>query len=335
MSAPPGALWILVAFATGVLVTRAVRAFARARGIVNHPNPIVPQHRQPIAYLGGLAIGITMAAVAAGARLGPASTPGLAPLRIAVPAALFLLLGTADDLRPLTAARKLLAQGLAAAVAVAMGLVWRLTGVAALDAAASLVWILVVVNAFNVTDVCDGLVAGLAIIALVFVGARGSETALPWVTTGACLGFLVFNRPPASIFLGDGGSHLLGFLVAATLIPSERAAGSAAAPAAWKDVAAAVLATGVTLFEVVLLVHARVRQGIPWWSGSPDHFSLRLQARGLTRLQTDALAWSAAASLCAIALLLPRLSDRLALAVLAATIVTMVPAWRALQRREA
>jgi UDP-GlcNAc:undecaprenyl-phosphate GlcNAc-1-phosphate transferase len=176
--------------------------------------------------------------------------------------------------------------------------------------------------------VCDGLVAGLAVIALALVGASGAQGALPWITIGACLGFLAFNRPPASIFLGDGGSLLLGFLVAAALIPTGRLAGAtpwaatwpAIWPTIWKDVAAALLATGVLLFEAVLLVHSRVRKGIPWWRGSPDHFSLRLQAHGFTRLQTDAIAWGAATGMCAVAFLLPRLPHALA--------------WRALQHLE-
>jgi UDP-GlcNAc:undecaprenyl-phosphate/decaprenyl-phosphate GlcNAc-1-phosphate transferase len=90
----------------------------------------------------------------------------------------------------------------------------------------------------------------------------------------------------------------------------------------------------VFLFEVAGLVYARVRKGIPWWRGSPDHFSLRLQARGLTRWQTDALAWSAAIVLCMIAFVLPRLPDLLAALAVGVTVACFVPLWQRLLRWE-
>jgi UDP-GlcNAc:undecaprenyl-phosphate GlcNAc-1-phosphate transferase len=320
--------WILAAFFVAVFVTWLVRRFARTRGIVNHPNPIVPQHRQPVAYLGGIAVALTIAIVVSIAR--PLSEVASVPARIAVPAILFLFIGTWDDLRPLSPFRKLLFQCVASTVAVAMGLLWRISGIPALDAVASFLWFLVVVNAFNVTDVCDGLVAGLAVIALLFVVSRGSEIALPWITTGALLGFLVFNRPPASIFLGDGGSLLLGFLVAASLVSNPLAS----ARADWKLVAAGFFAVGVFLFEVALLVYARVRKGLPWWRGSPDHFSLRLQACGLTRWQTDVLAWGAAILLCTVAYHLPRLPDMLAAGAIILVILLLAGAFQLLLRWE-
>jgi UDP-GlcNAc:undecaprenyl-phosphate GlcNAc-1-phosphate transferase len=181
-----------------------------------------------------------------------------------------------------------------------------------------------------VTDVCDGLVSGLSVIALLFVFSRGSEITLPLIAAGALLGFLAFNRPPASIFLGDGGSLLLGFLVAASLISNPLGN----EPANWKLVAAGKLAVGVFLFEVALLVYARIRKGLPWWRGSPDHFSLRLQARGLTRWQTDALAWGAAILLCMVAYYLPRLPDLLAAGAIILTILLLATAFQLLLRWE-
>jgi UDP-GlcNAc:undecaprenyl-phosphate GlcNAc-1-phosphate transferase len=241
---------------------------------------------------------------------------------------MFLVLGTLDDLRPMRATTKILLQTLGAVTAVALGLRWRITGIEALDIAASAAWFVLLVNAFNVTDVCDGLVGGLSVIMLVFAGMITPAPWVPLVASGAVLGFLVFNRPPASIFLGDGGSHLLGFLVAASLL----AAGPSAGPAHWKHAVAAAIATGVVLLEVALLVCSRAQAGIPWWSGSPHHFSLRLQARGLSRLATDLVAWSAAIALCVVAWFLPRTPDAITVAVTAAVVLAMFAACRVLLR---
>ncbi len=112
---------------------------------------------------------------------------------------------------------------------------------------------------------------------------------------GACIGFLFFNRPPATIFLGDAGSHLLGFLLAAVGILHFRNA------PAWTSFVAACLVVAVPLFEFAFLFVIRVRKGIPWWRGSPDHFALRLQARGFSRLGADLIAWTAALILASVA----------------------------------
>jgi UDP-GlcNAc:undecaprenyl-phosphate/decaprenyl-phosphate GlcNAc-1-phosphate transferase len=151
------------------------------------------------------------------------------------------------------------------------------------------------------------------------------------VTIGATLGFLVFNRPPATIFLGDGGSHLLGFIVGATLLSVT----SSTMQPSWKHAAASVVACGVVLLEVALLMYSRTRTGIPWWRGSPHHFSLRLQARGLSRLATDVVAWSVAAVLCAIAWFLPLFSDAMAITVTLAVAVVLAAAARILLRWDA
>lgn len=297
MNASPLACLVLGA-ATSLVTTALARAAAVRTGLVARPNPIVPQHTAPVAYLGGLGLagGVAYA-------LAILHDAGAVPELLASPGArgglagsvAFLALGLADDVRPFTPGPKLALQALAAAVAVGLGWAAPLTGHPALDAAASVLWVLVLVNATNFTDVCDGLVGGLgAVTALAFglLGLAGGP--LPFVIAGACLGFLVFNAPPARIYLGDAGSHLLGFLLAVgTLDVATRGV-----VAAWP---AAALLAGVPLFELVFITGVRVGKGLPWWRGSPDHFSLRAQAAGLGRWRTNALAWTAAATLAGVA----------------------------------
>jgi UDP-GlcNAc:undecaprenyl-phosphate GlcNAc-1-phosphate transferase len=321
------ALWLTVAFLAGVAITWVIRNLGRTLGMVSQPNAIATQHRLPVPYTGGIAIALTILVVTLAAQA-VAGRPALIPTRVWIPATLFLLLGVIDDLRPLGAVTKILLQVAASASAIALDLRWYVTGIDAVDIAISLAWFVLMVNAFNVTDVCDGLVGGLTVIMLAFVATRADTIWVPLVTMGAVLGFLVFNRPPATVFLGDGGSHLLGFLVAACLLPVV----PDPAAVSWKHVAAAAVATGVVLVEVVLLMYSRTRAGIPWWRGSPHHFSLRLQAHGLSRLATDMVAWSAAIALCVIAWFLPRIPDAIALGVTLVVALALLAVCRFLLR---
>ena len=317
MTFSPGAIALLTGALAGAAATLGARSFAWRFGIVNQPNPIVPQHTRPIAYLGGLAIFCGAAVALAVAHL--AASVGRATL---VGAALYVALGTLDDVRPLAPLPKLCLQIAIAALAVALGLTRAITGVAALDGVLSALWIVAVVNAFNLTDVCDGLVGGIGAVSLLGASLLFAGGGAALAVAGASVGFLLWNRPPASIFLGDGGSHLLGFALAATTLLDARA-----------SLPACALLAGVPLFELCFLVVVRARKGIPWWRGSPDHFALRLQAAGLSKWRTDGIAWIATALLVVIARLLdtqrtlPRVAILIAICALALVAARLLLRW--------
>lgn len=327
-------LALLLTAVAGVACTWMVRGLALRRGIVNQPNPLVAQHTRPVAYLGGLGlagglgIGLPAAAVLwPELALLPA---GISAGGLAIGALLFLGMGLADDLRAFSPGPKLLLQLAAAGVAAAAGVVGPRTGVPAADVAIAVSWMVLLVNAVNFTDVCDGLVPAISLVAFVILGMTRPELgAGPLLVAGAALGVLAFNRPPASIFLGDAGSHLLGFLLAAATL-----AGAAGRPP-WPALPWALLAGGVFLFELAFITAERVRKGLPWWRGSPDHFALRLQAAGVGRGRVDAGAALAAALLAGGGAALWRL-DPVAGAVLLALLgVGLAIAWRALARLDA
>jgi UDP-GlcNAc:undecaprenyl-phosphate GlcNAc-1-phosphate transferase len=324
-----------VAFVCGAAATWLSVSFARRYGLMSRPNPIVPQHTTAVAHLGGVGI-LAGAAATFGVflLLGRAGFPHSAatagpPRPYAVGALLFLTVGVLDDLIRLRAATKFLLQLLATALFLQTGLVGSFTGVGPVDMALSALLTLALVNAINFTDVCDGLVGGLAVVMLPFL-ALGDADSLPTalVFAGACAGFLVFNLPPAKTFLGDAGSHLLGFVMAAEVLSGSHGRAN------WPYVPAALLALGVPLMELTFITAVRVRKGLPWWQGSPDHFALRLQARGLSRLQTDFVAWAAAAACCAAAWALPSLSRAGQLLTLGVFLTFFAAAWRALLRWE-
>ena len=290
--------WFLIVSAlsmTGALLgTWSMRGLARRLGFMSAPRPIVPHHDRPVAYLGGVGMAFGIAAGLVTLRwLG-----GGLPTSWWVAAASYLVLGLADDIMVFRPLVKFALQALVAALAVTTGVGSSMTGMRLLDAALSWLWIVTLVNAFNLTDVCDGLLGSLGVVmflALAMLDPTHATAAL--VVAAACIGFLFFNRPPASIFLGDAGSHLLGFLAAAfTLAAIPRSVH------AMPMMAACALVVGVPLFETVFVVGVRMRKGIAWWKGSPDHFSLRLQAAGFTRGRAVLVTCGVAAgwTLCAI-----------------------------------
>jgi UDP-GlcNAc:undecaprenyl-phosphate GlcNAc-1-phosphate transferase len=286
------ALVAVAAFATGLPAGWIARRLAWRTNFLAQPNPLVASHRCAVPYLGGLAIALAM--LVAGAWCARDSI--LAP---AVPALAFLGLGLADDRLALAPAPKFGLQVLAAVLAVVAGARGAFTGLPLLDGMLSALWILVLVNAFNFVDVCDGLLAGLALVffafALVAIPRGGDLAAL---ASGATLALLTANRPPARIYLGDAGSHLLGFLAAwLCLSPGPGA----------RTLARDATALAIPLAELVFITSVRIAKGLPWWKGSPDHFALRLQARGWSSWRVDVAAWAAAASFAAAGILWPHL----------------------------
>jgi len=308
-------IWSAVA---AIAATWIARAIALRLGFVNHPNPIIPQHTGPVAYLGGAGLAAAITAVAFGRRLF-----GAIPLYIWLPALLFLVLGLADDFRPFSAGGKLVIQSAIAALAVTLGFRADVIGIDVLDAFIAFLWIIALVNAVNVTDVCDGLVAGVSVplfLALALLNPARAPLAL--AGAGACVGFLFFNRPPATIFLGDAGSHLIGFL-AATLTPLSS-----------RSFPAAFLVVSVFLFELVFLIFVRTRKGLRWWLGSRDHFALRLQAAGLSKAQTDLVAVGAGIVAAAMAVAAGTAHPYVQLALLVLASILAIAAGRLLLRWE-
>jgi UDP-GlcNAc:undecaprenyl-phosphate GlcNAc-1-phosphate transferase len=192
-------------------------------------------HAQSVPRLGGVAV---VVAAALALAIVPALLPGprdpefwVTMRPFVVGGLLIFLAGLVDDIRGLGPASKLLVEVLAAAVLMASGLLiervtilgstWTLGWIAYPVTAA---WLVGVTNAFNLIDGVDGLAPGIAALAGAACGAilivRGhtAEAMLLAAFVGAMLGFLVYNFEPASIFLGDSGSLVAGFLLAATAI---------------------------------------------------------------------------------------------------------------------
>lgn len=316
------AVAIALAFATAVIIAAVgaavVRFTTHRAGILDAPGSIVPAHTRPVATLGGIAVAFGCLAGAAVVGLGD-----VIPLELAVGGLLFLVIGIVDDLFKLSVRWKLVPQCVAAGIVVALGVRLELTDQPLLAAAGAFLWILILVNAVNLTDICDGLVSGLAAIAFLTLAAIDpSHAGAAIIAAGACAGFLVLNAPKASIFLGDTGSHFIGFLLAALSLQT------VAGRDALAEFSAVVLVLGVFLFELVFLVWTRYRRGLSWWLGSDDHAALRLQAAGLSVWMTDVVIWVGGAMLGMAAILVHRLDGLQLLPLGLAVGVFLVFVWR-------
>jgi UDP-GlcNAc:undecaprenyl-phosphate GlcNAc-1-phosphate transferase len=253
-------------------------------------------HRRPVALFGGVAIAasvFTCAIVFHIARELPVLT---------ATAALMFATGLVDDVLSLKPSTKLIAQ-----IALASALVffdYRLNWLNSitLDSMVTLFWIVGLTNAFNLLDNMDGLCAGIAVIVgmalLIDLLPGAGPEALAGASylaalLGATGGFLAYNIHPASIFMGDSGSLLLGFSFAAmTLSSGRRAPGGS--DVLW-IVAVPVLVLLIPIFDTTLVTLSRWFSGRRASQGGRDHSSHRLVAIGLSERHAVELLWLLAA----------------------------------------
>jgi UDP-GlcNAc:undecaprenyl-phosphate GlcNAc-1-phosphate transferase len=154
----------------------------------------------------------------------------------------------------------------------------------------SAVWIVLIINVFNFLDNMDGAAAGIASIvaAILFTAAALSGQvfigALALLFIGTLLGFLVFNFPPAKIFMGDAGSLPIGFLLAVLTLRTTYYHQAASGP--WYPVLIPLISMAVPLYDFVTVTALRLSQGKSPFVGDTQHFSHRLRKLGLTDTQT-------------------------------------------------
>ncbi|MCC7008786.1 MAG: hypothetical protein IT184_08215 [Acidobacteria bacterium] len=274
-----------VVLAATVLVVPAVRRMAQSGGLFEAPVED-RWHRRPVPKLGGVAIAAVFLPVA-----WYLTTFGFhdhqAHLRalVTTAGALFLV-GVVDDVWPMRAITKLAWQTAAASLFVWTTGAASVTGIAWIDVALSVTWYVGITNAFNLLDNIDGLAAGIAGIAATFMAVAlvlpgdGSLVALALVTSalaGGAFGFLVHNWHPASIFMGDAGSHLLGSVLAGATLLAATHLGNGTSPGA----AMAIVLLLVPCADTLLVTLTRQLAGRSAFVGGRDHLSHRIVALGM------------------------------------------------------
>jgi len=304
------------AFALTGLLTWPVRALAIRLGAMDAPNMASKTQAEPVPYLGGVAIAlgislITLGAVFVGAEnFAGENNDQLQDLALTVllPALVLGAMGLFDDLRSLSPWPRLLTQTMVGTV-VAFVIVENGTigtafggGDLASDAAhgswlntlVTIVWIVGICNSINFFDNLDGAASGaVAIAALgVFVIAfdRGQElvSALSIVTAGATIGFLMWNKSPAKIYMGDAGALFLGIIISVATIRL-----NPGITPIWQSLAIPLMLLAVPLLDTCVAVFSRLARGLSPLTGGKDHLSHRLVRAGLTRPMAAISLWSA------------------------------------------
>ncbi len=259
-----------------------LRVWAVHIGLVDRPDHGHKRHQRPVPTVGGIILlpaQVVAIEVAIAVNATVAAELGAIRGWLYGGGAIVMAVGVVDDFRPLGPTLKIVAQLLAGACLLAAGLVvdrlWLpFAGEVMIGAAGivvTLVWVVVLCNAVNFIDGVDGLASGVSLIAAVTLGVIAGLYANPGqlVVTSALVGFtsafLVFNRPPARLFLGDSGSMQLGyfFAIVSLLVPFK----SFTAAALYLP----LIALALPLLDVLASVARRGLSGHPLWRGDRYH----------------------------------------------------------------
>lgn len=335
----------LAAAAVSLALTPFARRLALRWGAIDVPDAR-RVHDTPTPRFGGLAIAAGVLLVAWTARLipGPAEVLDPRPLLGLTCAALpILALGMADDRWSVSPWVKLVVQTCAALTLTVFGYgIPVLTNpfgpaleLGAFNVPLTVVWVLVVTNAINLVDGLDGLASGVVTIAgaaLWLTARMHSDFYVMFIASlliGACLGFLRWNFPPASVFMGDTGSQFLGLVLAAVSLLENRKG------TAVLTLLLPLVALGVPIADSGLAFLRRLVKGRHVFRGDTSHVHHQLLAVGLSKRAALFAMWALCAFFGTIAVLLtwlPRTWSALLVTVLAAVLYVVLETLRTLRR---
>jgi UDP-GlcNAc:undecaprenyl-phosphate GlcNAc-1-phosphate transferase len=276
---------------------------ARKLGILDRPSTPLKSHEVPMPCLGGEVMFLAfLVSVILAHILGMRISSHVKGITIG--SAMIVAAGLIDDIRPLGPIMKLTVQTLCAFVLIKFDVVMRVEIFPdPLNFILTIIWTVAITNAMNFLDIMDGLAAGVAAVASISFLLIALPTEQPHVNVlsaaliGAILGFLPYNFPKASTFMGDAGSMFLGFALAGTAV--------SASYTKINNIAmfAPILILGIPIYDMAFVTILRLIHGKSILRGSPDHFALRLKAFGLSPMGSVLIvyAMSALLGLCAFA----------------------------------
>ncbi len=283
----------LFAFGIAFLFTPIARRFAWRLGAIDIPRDARRMHRVPTARMGGLAIVLSVYLCCA-----VFSVERTLLAMLGAGGSILCALGMVDDIRPLSPSGKLAGQSAAALCAVLLGaripflqIGEHVLSLGRFGGVGAFLWILLLTNAMNLIDGLDGLCGGVCAIAsfalfLIAADGVGVVLALPCaILSGACLGFLPYNRNPASIFAGDTGAMFLGYALALLSVQGLFKTGLLAA------YGIAFLLFALPLTDSALAVVRRLLRGQSPFRADRAHLHHRLVDHGCTQRQAVRLLW--------------------------------------------
>jgi UDP-GlcNAc:undecaprenyl-phosphate GlcNAc-1-phosphate transferase len=298
------------------LLTPLMRRIAIATDVVDKPNTAHKSHKQPVPYLGGVAIIIGIIVISYSTSLVSNFTIDTFWLATSVlaPALVLGLIGLWDDMKNLPPLPRFVAQTIAgvftAIILVANNNVGNPTGSELFDTFITIFWVVGICNSINFFDNLDGGAAGtvaVSSIALAILALSGDQyliAALSIVTAGATLGFLIWNKSPARIYMGDAGALFLGVLLATLTVrlnpETQTQVGSYLTP---------IFLLAIPILDTTVAVLSRLKRHISPFQGGQDHLSHRLIRAGLSRRKAAVSLWTLSALFAAIAILISRVNE--------------------------
>ena len=300
------ALFFTALIFVGVL-TPLVRKVALRIEILDAPTESHKTHKEAIPYLGGVAIiiGTCLTTYLAIFVSEQASALSLASA-VLIPAVLMGVIGLVDDIKKLSPWPRFIAQNLfglvIAVILIATSTLGSPTGNTLIDVLITIIWIVGITNSINFFDNVDGGASGTVAISSLFLfflslqGGQYAIAALSLVLTGATTGFLLWNKPPARIYMGDAGALFLGILIATLTLRFDPNPINLSA-----SFALPILLLAVPILDTSVAVISRLRRRISPFQGGQDHLSHRLMRAGLSKRQAVLSLWLISAFYCFIA----------------------------------
>ena len=319
-------LLFVITYALVGVLTPVMRKIAIANQILDLPTSSHKSHTKAIPYLGGVAIltGVTLVSYLALAFSNLTVSNFLLATSVLGPALVMGLIGLWDDLKNLPPLPRFIGQSVAglvvAAALVLSSNVANPTGSTFADVLITVIWVVGICNSINFFDNIDGGATGTAAISAIFLtylainSGQAFVAALSIVVAGATLGFLIWNRTPARIYMGDAGALFLGVLLATLTIrlnpDTQTSIGSFATP---------ILLLAIPILDTTVAVLSRLRRGVSPFLGGKDHLSHRLVRTGLSRKIAAIALWLLSATFAAFAVILTILAEKYEVYFVAAT----------------
>ena len=289
----------IISYALVGVLTPLMRKIAVSKKIFDKPNSAHKSHTKPIPYLGGIAISL-------GVVITSYLTLFLSPFTannfwlatsVLAPAIALGVIGLWDDIKNLNPLSRFIGQSIAgliiALILISSGNLGNPTGLVLIDILISVIWVVGICNSINFFDNLDGGAAGtvaISAVVLTYLALSSDQSfiaALSLVIAGSTLGFLIWNKTPARIYMGDAGALFLGVLIATLTVrfepKTESTLGSFATP---------LLLLAIPILDTTVAVLSRLRRKISPFQGGQDHLSHRLVRAGLSRKAAAMTLWS-------------------------------------------
>ena len=321
-------LTFVLSLAIALYGVPVARQAALKYGIVDAPDGRLKHQKEPVPYFGGLAIYLAF-------LMSLAFTFEFRHdvLGIILSGTIVVMLGLIDDFGVLTPWTKLCGQLLAVFVLIKSGVRIQIAALPEwVDLALTVLWMIGLINAFNLLDIMDGLSAGVGAVSAtgLFIAAwiQGDQMIVFMLAAliGSLVGFLKYNWQPAKIYMGDTGALFIGLLLGAMAMigryPSEHPL----------SVLTPVFLLGIPIFDTLFVIWIRYQRGLPIFWGSPDHIAIRLRHWGMPMPGIGLLSYAATAVVGGIGLSLMLVGSDAAWALCLGTMAVLLASTVALKR---